>query len=80
MLNGLHQLEIRGKVLLSLNLLALKVHIKEVNIEVGLGVNSSYDDETALRGPVDTVAGLLLNRADKPEAAGDAALLLGGKE
>jgi hypothetical protein len=79
-LDGLHQLKVGGKILLSLNLLALKVHVPEVNVEVGLGVDGSDDDETALGRPVDTVAGLLLDRPHKLEVAGGAALLLGGKE
>ena len=47
-LNGLHQLEVGGKVLLSLVLLTLKVHVPEVEVEVGLGVNGSDNNETTL--------------------------------
>ena len=79
-LNGLHQLEVGGKILLSLVLLTLKVHVPEVQVEVGLGVDSSDNNETALGRPVDTVAGLLLNGADELEVAGSVTLLLGGEE
>jgi hypothetical protein len=79
-LNGLHQLEVNGKVLLSLVLLALKVHVPEVKIEVGLGVNGGDNDETTLGRPVDTVAGLLLNCPDKLEVTGSVALLLRSEE
>ena len=77
---GLHQLKVGGQILLSLILLALEVHVPEVKIEVGLRVDSGNNHETTLRGPVDTVAGLLLNGADELEVARCVALLLGGEE
>jgi hypothetical protein len=79
-LNGLHQLEVGGKILLSLVLLTLKVHVPEVEIEVGLGVNGGDNDETTLGGPVNTVAGLLIDRPNKLEVTSSVALLLRGEE
>lgn len=78
--NGLHQLEVGGHILLSLVLLSLKVHVPEIKVEVGLGVNGSNNDETALGRPVDAVAGLLLNGTNKLEVANSVALLLGSEE
>lgn len=73
-------MQVGGQILLTLGLLTLKVHIPEVNIEVGLGVNGSDDDETSLGRPVNGVAGLLLNGADNLEVAGRDTLLFGGEE
>lgn len=47
-LNGLHQLKVGGKVLLSLVLLTLKIHVPEVEVEVGLGVDGSDNNESTL--------------------------------
>jgi hypothetical protein len=47
-LHGLHQLEVSCEILLSLVLLALEIHIPEVHIEVGLGVNSGDNNESTL--------------------------------
>jgi hypothetical protein len=47
-LDSLHELKVGGEVLLGLNLLTLEVHIPEVKIEVGLGVDGGDDNETAL--------------------------------
>jgi hypothetical protein len=43
-------------------------------------VDGCDNNETTLGRPVDTVAGLLLNGANKLEVAGGVALLLGGEE
>lgn len=79
-LNGLHKLEVGCEILLSLDLLALEVHIPEVHIEVGLRVNGSDNNESALGRPVNAVAGLLLNSANQLEVAGGVALLLRSEE
>jgi hypothetical protein len=79
-LDGLHELKVGGEVLFGLNLLTLEVHVPEVKIEVGLGVNGGNNDETTLGGPVDTVAGLLLDSAHQLEVTAGVALLLGGEE
>lgn len=79
-LDGLHQLEVGCEILLSLDLLALEVHIPEVQIEVSLGVNRRDNNESALGRPVDAVAGLLLNSAHQLEVTGSVALLLRREE
>lgn len=79
-LNGLHQLNVGSEILLGLNLLTLEVHIPEVQVEAGLGVDSGDNHETSLRRPVDTVAGLLLDTPHKFEVAGGAALFLRSEE
>lgn len=79
-LNGLHQLQVGSEILLGLNLLTLKVHVPEVKIEAGLGVDGGHNDEATLGRPVNTVASLLLNCAHKLEVTGSAALLLCSKE
>jgi hypothetical protein len=79
-LDSLHELKVGSEVLLSLDLLSLEVHVPEVKIEVGLGVNSGDNDETALRRPVDAVAGLLLDSAHQLEVTGSVTLLLRCKE
>lgn len=78
--SGLHQLKVGGKVLLGFGLLSLKVHVPEVHVKAGLGVNGSNDNEATLRRPVDRVAVLLLDGADKLEVTDCSALLLRGKE
>jgi hypothetical protein len=75
-LSGLHELEVGGEILLGLNLLTLEVHIPEVHIEAGLGVDGCDNNETTLGGPVDTVAGLLIDSAHQLEVTGCVTLLL----
>lgn len=79
-LNGLHQLQVGSEILLSLNLLTLEVHVPEVKIEAGLGVDGGHNDEATLGRPVNAVAGLFLNCAHKLEVTGSAALLLCSEE
>lgn len=79
-LDSLHQLKIGCEILFGLDLLALEVHIPEVQIEVGLGVDGGDNNKSALGRPVDAVAGLLLNSAHKLEVTGSVALLLRREE
>ena len=78
--DGLHQLQVGSKILLTLGLLALEVNIPEVQVEVRLRVDSSDHNEAALGRPVDTVAGLLLDRAHQLKVSSGDTLLFRGKE
>ena len=57
---SVHQHQVGSKILLTLLLLTIKVHIVELHVERLLGVNGSDDDETSLWRPVDGVGVLFV--------------------
>lgn len=62
-----HELEVRSNILLILLLLTIKIKIPEVEIEELLRGNGSYNNESSLRRPVDSIVVLLVDGADELE-------------
>ena len=75
-----HELEVRGEVLVAFRLLSLEIEIPKVEVEALLRVDRRHDDETPLWRPVNRVAVLLLNGAYMFEVADAGALYLFGAE
>ncbi len=48
-ISRIHKLQVRSQVLVALWLLTLEIHVKELHFKALLRMNSSNDDETALR-------------------------------
>lgn len=61
---SVHQHKVGGKVLLTLLLLTIKIHIVELHLERLLRVDGSNDNEATSWGPVDSVRVLLVVCAD----------------
>ena len=71
---SVHELQVRGEILVTLWLLALEIHVKELHVEALLRVNGGNDDEASLGRPVDGITVFLVIRSDVLEVANTSSL------
>ena len=48
-ISSIHELEVGGQIFITLRLLTLEIHVKELHVEALLRVDGGNDDEAALR-------------------------------